>query len=207
MKTSSLSWCCLLLLAACASHDDGSKAKDAQSKAAMKAPVAATTTGSTATAPDGTMPASAPRRAVAKLVAASDSNVTGTVTFTQQAGGVEVRAHVEHLTAGKHGFHVHEMGDCSAHDGASAGGHFNPDTKPHGDRLAAERHVGDLGNLVADGSGVADVVFVDTELALSGPHSIVNRSIMVHADPDDGTTQPTGNSGKRIACGVINAEP
>jgi len=152
-------------------------------------------------------PFAAPLRAVAKVVPASGSSVTGTVTFTQKPDGIEVYARIENLSPGKHGFHVHEIGDCSAHDGASAGGHYNPDGKPHGDRFAAERHVGDLGNLVADSSGLAELVFIDNLLALSGPHSIMGRSIMVHADPDDGTTQPTGNSGKRIGCGVITLLP
>jgi superoxide dismutase, Cu-Zn family len=200
--------CCLLLLTACASHDQAVEAKHANDKAAMSKPVPATTTGTTAAgATKDKQPTGAPTRAVAQLTAESDSQVTGMVTFTQQPGGVEVHVHIEHLTPGKHGFHIHEMGDCSAHDGMSAGGHFNPDSKPHGDRLAMARHVGDLGNVTADGTGVVEIVFTDTVIALSGPNSIIGRSAMVHADADDGTTQPSGNSGKRIACGVVTAQP
>ncbi|HTE05742.1 MAG TPA: superoxide dismutase family protein [Planctomycetota bacterium] len=208
MKTRTFALPCLLLLAACTSHDHATEAKHASDKNAMSKPVPATTTGTTAPAmAKDKQPTGAPTRAVAQLTAASDSQVTGMITFTQQPGGVEVHVHIEHLAPGKHGFHIHEMGDCSAHDGMSAGGHFNPDDKPHGDRLALARHAGDLGNVTADGAGVVEIVFTDTQIALSGPHSIIGRSAMVHADPDDGTTQPTGNSGKRIACGVVTAQP
>ena len=92
----------------------------------------------------------------------------GEVTFTQEAGGVRVVGSFSGLKMGEHGFHVHEKGDCSAPDGASAGGHFNPSTKPHGARDVPERHVGDLGNLKADPYGLARVDFVDTQLSLSG---------------------------------------
>jgi len=141
--------------------------------------------------------------AEARLSPASGSQVTGTVMFTQVPAGMEVRAHIEHLTPGKHGFHIHEKGDCSAPDASSAGGHFNPDDHKHGDRTAAERHEGDLGNLVANDKGVAEVTFVDTALSFTGKHSILGRAVIVHTDPDDLKSQPVGNAGGRVACGVI----
>jgi Cu-Zn family superoxide dismutase len=142
-------------------------------------------------------------RAEARLAPASGSQVTGTVTFTKKSDGIEVHAHIEHLTPGKHGFHVHEKGDCSAADASSAGGHFNPDDHKHGDRTVGERHVGDLGNIEANSNGVADVTFVDTKISLSGKNSVIGRALIVHTDPDDLKTQPTGASGGRVACGVI----
>lgn len=142
-------------------------------------------------------------KAVAILHPTEGNKVQGVVTFTAVEGGVLVVADVSNLTPGKHGFHVHEHGDCSAHDASSAGGHFNPTKSKHGGPDSAERHVGDLGNLEADKDGKAHYSRVDKLLTLSGPDSIVTRSVVVHADEDDLTTQPTGNSGPRIACGVI----
>ena len=89
------------------------------------------------------------------------------------------------LTPGEHGFHVHEFGDCSMADGTCAGGHFNPTGAPHGGPDDAKRHVGDLGNIKADASGKATYKRVDKMLALNGPNSIIGRSIIVHAAPDD----------------------
>jgi Cu-Zn family superoxide dismutase len=98
---------------------------------------------------------------------------------------------------------VHELGDCTAPDGTSAGGHFNPEGMPHGAPADAQRHVGDLGNLTADDSGMAHYERTDDVIALSGDHSIVGRGIIVHAGADDLTSQPTGAAGARVACGVI----
>ena len=106
------------------------------------------------------------------------------------------------------GIHIHEKGDCSAPDGASAGLHFNPGGKAHGGTSGTERHGGDLGNLEADSYGDA-TINVDVEgisAAAGGANSVVGRGLIVHADPDDFKTQPTGNSGKRLACGVIAAK-
>lgn len=151
-------------------------------------------------------PAGAPIAAVAELQAKSQSSVRGTVRFVQDLNGVRVLADVTGLTPGEHGIHVHEHGDCSAVDGASAGGHFNPTGEPHAGRDAAQRHVGDLGNLVAGADGRGQLNYVDTRIALHGPNSIIGRSVVVHADRDDGTTQPSGASGDRIACGEIRVE-
>lgn len=134
-----------------------------------------------------------------------DNKVSGKVTFTKVSGGIKIVADVDGLKPGKHGFHVHEHGDCSGHDGMKAGGHFNPTNSKHGGPDSPERHVGDFGNLEADANGHAHYERVDTLIAFEGPNSILGRSIVIHADPDDFVTQPTGASGARIACGLIEA--
>ena len=143
-----------------------------------------------------------PTKAIAVLHSASGSQVTGTVTFTKMGDTVQVVADITGLTPGKHGFHIHEFGDCSAADASSAGGHFNPMKKPHGAPDAAERHAGDLGNLEADSTGKAHLELKDSMLKLSGENSILGRGVIVHEKVDD-WSQPTGNAGGRQACGVI----
>jgi Cu-Zn family superoxide dismutase len=142
-------------------------------------------------------------KAIAVLHPTAGNNVHGTVTFTKMANGIQVVAHVEGLTPGDHGFHIHEFGDCSAPDATSAGAHFEPLGKPHGAPTSADRHVGDLGNITAGEDGSAHLEWLDTHLAFSGQKSIIGRAIIVHANPDDLTSQPTGNAGGRVACGVI----
>ncbi|MBW2278571.1 MAG: superoxide dismutase family protein [Deltaproteobacteria bacterium] len=132
--------------------------------------------------------------------------VSGSVTFTQVDGNVHVHAEITGLTPGKHGFHVHEVGDCSDPAGKSAGGHFNPDEMDHGGPHDAIRHVGDLGNLEADDGGKAVLDTDDSLVALDGPNTVIGRSVIVHADADDLTSQPTGAAGARVACGVIKAD-
>jgi Cu-Zn family superoxide dismutase len=141
-------------------------------------------------------------KAIAVLHSASGSKVTGTVTFTKTGDMVQVVADITGLTPGKHGFHIHEFGDCSAADASSAGTHFNPAKKPHGAPDAAERHAGDLGNLEADSSGKAHLELKDSMLKLSGENSILGRGLIVHEKVDD-WSQPVGNAGGRVACGVI----
>ena len=144
--------------------------------------------------------------AVAQLEAKSGSTVTGTVSFTPAGQKLRLDAQVAGLTPGEHGFHVHESGDCSAADASSAKGHFNPAAKPHGYYGGAEHHIGDMPNLVADASGNAKLnVELDLMTITDGPTGILNRSVVIHADPDDYKSQPAGNSGKRIACGTIRA--
>src|SRR2546423_7727690 len=143
-------------------------------------------------------------KAVAKLEAKSGSQVTGTVTFTKNGDDVQVVADIQNLKPGKHGFHVHEKGDCSAPDASSAGPHFNPTHQHHGGPATAERHVGDFGNIDADASGKAHLDWKG-KLKLSGEDSIVGESVVVHEKEDDLKTDPSGNSGGRIGCGVIEA--
>lgn len=143
------------------------------------------------------------RHAVAELSPASGSNVRGTVHFYETSKGVRVVAKVNGLTPGPHGFHIHEKGDCSAPDATSAGGHFNPTGAKHGAPHAAERHAGDFGNIVANASGEGRYENLDARITFDGPNSIIGRAVIVHANADDMTTQPTGNAGGRVACGVI----
>jgi Cu-Zn family superoxide dismutase len=131
------------------------------------------------------------------------NSVTGTVTFTKVDGGVKVVADLQGLTPGKHGIHIHECGDCSAADGTSAGGHFNPMGMNHGAPMDAMRHEGDMGNILADATGKAHLEYVDKDIAFEGVTSIIGRSVIVHKNEDDLKTQPTGNAGARVACGVI----
>jgi len=142
-------------------------------------------------------------KAVAKLEPTAGNNVKGTVTFTADAGGVRVVADLSGLTPGEHGFHIHEKGDCSAPDGSSAGGHFNPTGAPHGGPDAAQHHVGDLGNITADQAGKARMDKVFSYLTMEGTNSFVGRSVVVHSGKDDFTSQPAGNAGARLTCGVI----
>ena len=147
---------------------------------------------------------SAPSKAIAVLHPTSGNEVTGTVTFAPVGDGVQVHAEITGLTPGKHGFHVHEFGDCSAADAASAGAHFNPTNQPHAGPDAAARHRGDMGNVEADASGRAKLDYVDHQISLStDQNSVIGRSVVVHAKADDLKTQPSGDSGARIACGVI----
>jgi Cu-Zn family superoxide dismutase len=142
-------------------------------------------------------------KAVARLQPLAGSGVSGTVTFTKTAAGVKVEAQLSGLSEGMHGFHVHEFGDCSAPDGSSAGGHFNPAGAAHAGPMDAHRHAGDMGNVIAGKDGTARLEYVDAQASLEGPNSILGRGVIVHAKPDDLKTQPTGNAGGRVACGVV----
>jgi Cu-Zn family superoxide dismutase len=142
-------------------------------------------------------------KAICVLYPTAGNSVAGTVTFTRVDAGVKVVADVSGLTQGKHGFHIHECGDCTAADGSSAGGHFNPGKMNHGAPMDMTRHAGDMGNLEADASGKAHLEYTDPMMKLEGPGSIIGRSMIVHAKEDDLKTQPTGNAGPRVACGVI----
>jgi len=143
------------------------------------------------------------KKAIAVLHPTSGSQVMGTVTFTKTDDGVQIVADVTGLTPGKHGFHIHEFGDCSAPDAMSAGGHFNPTHKPHGGPDSAERHAGDLGNLEAEASGKAHLEWKDKMMKLSGETSVLGHAVIVHEKEDDLKSQPVGNAGGRLACGVI----
>jgi Cu-Zn family superoxide dismutase len=154
-----------------------------------------------------TMSADAPPRATAQLQPTKGNKTFGEATFEQAGSKVRVSVYVQGLKPGQeHGFHIHEVGDCSSGDGMSAKGHFNPFGKPHGHPGSGERHAGDLPSLKADKAGRAKIdVEVDIITVTAGPASIVGRGLIVHADPDDYKTQPTGNAGARLACGVIRA--
>lgn len=146
------------------------------------------------------------QRAIAQLAPTEGNSVVGSATFTSTNGSVRVEATVSGLAPGKHGFHVHENGDCSAPDASSAGGHFAPQDNPHAGPDDQPRHVGDLGNLEAGEDSTAEYSRDDSVISLSGPNSIVGKALVVHSGEDDLETQPSGDSGDRVACGVIEME-
>ena len=141
--------------------------------------------------------------ATATLAPTTGSTATGSAKFVQLAdGAVEVTVDVTGVTPGVHGFHVHEGSQCGA-DGMAAGGHFNPTSTPHGAPHDDAKHAGDFGNVTADGNGRVQVKFTTRSVTVeSGASSVVGHAVVLHANPDDLKTQPTGNAGGRIACGV-----
>jgi Cu-Zn family superoxide dismutase len=142
-------------------------------------------------------------KAIAVLSPTKGSSVRGVVTFEVVGNGVRVVANIAGLTPGKHGFHIHEFGDCSSDSGTAAGGHFNPAGMRHGAPNSDNRHAGDIGNIEADKDGNAHLDYVDPVLSLLGENSIIGRGVIVHAKEDDLTTQPTEAAGTRVACGSI----
>ena len=147
------------------------------------------------------------RKAVASatLEPRSGSSVSGIATVFQTRDGAVMHVELGGFSPGsEHGFHVHEKGDCSAADGSSAGGHFNPLNATHGRAGFGPHHLGDLSAVVADAQGrvTADIALTEMTIA-AGPSSIVGRSLVVHRDRDDYVTPPAGNAGPRIACGVV----
>ena len=144
--------------------------------------------------------------ATGELRALGDSGVTGKATFTRQGDKVHVEAELSGLTPGKHGFHIHEFGDCSAPDGKSAGDHFNPEGHQHG-APGAVSHPGDLGNIDADANGRATLSLTVEQLTVdTGKLGIVGRGLIVHEKADDLVSQPVGEAGGRVACAVITAD-
>lgn len=143
-------------------------------------------------------------KATCKLESKSGSKVAGMITLTKTGTDVQVVGDITGLTPGKHGFHIHEKGDCSAPDAASAGAHFSVGQHKHGGPTTPERHDGDFGNIEADASGKAHVDWKG-KMSLSGADSIIGKSLVVHEKEDDLKTDPSGNSGARQACGVIEA--
>ena len=145
-------------------------------------------------------------RATVVLAPASGSLVSGTLTLMPMGDGVHMTGEVGGLKPGDtRGFHIHEKGDCSAADASTAGGHFNPGAQSHGRSGQGAHHAGDTDNIVADAKGVARIDAHVTGVTLGGgaANDIAGRAVIVHAAADDYTTQPTGNAGARVACGVI----
>ncbi len=143
--------------------------------------------------------------ASAQLLPTQGNSANGLVTFTQLGPKVLVVAEIRGLKPNaEHGFHIHEKGDCSSGDGMSAGGHFNPTTQSHGAHRAESHHAGDLPSLIADANGVARLNFETSSISVeTGVTNVIGRGLIVHRDPDDYKTQPTGNSGPRLACAAI----
>jgi Cu-Zn family superoxide dismutase len=143
--------------------------------------------------------------AVAAVQPASGSKVSGWVRFTQTADGVLVTAEIDGLKPNaRHAFHVHEFGDITSADAKSAGGHYNPEGHQHAGPDAAMRHAGDLGNIDADDKGHARYERSISGITIAGDRNpVLGRSVIIHAGEDDLTSQPAGNAGDRIGCGVI----
>jgi superoxide dismutase, Cu-Zn family len=143
-------------------------------------------------------------RAVAVLQPTKGNSVAGTIWFDAVPDGVHVHGTIAGLAPNSsHGFHIHQFGDASSDDGTAAGGHYNPDNHPHGP-ADAPHHAGDLGNVTADAAGKATVDVTAKGISIAGMNNpIIGRGLVLHADPDDLKTQPTGNAGARIAVGVI----
>ena len=144
--------------------------------------------------------------AVATLSPAASGVGLGVVNFSVNGTGVDVHVLATGLVPGSvHGFHIHDVGNCASADFMSAGGHFNPTKQPHGAQ-GMPHHAGDMPSLLADPTGKIDQSFTLANVVLGGPAGFVGHSVILHAGPDDFTTQPTGNSGGRLACGVIAAQ-
>ena len=165
-----------------------------------------------ATAPAETAPATQPaaqstaKSATVNLASASGSLVSGKLTVVPMGNGVHLTGEVGGLSPGStHAIHIHEKGDCSAADASSAGGHFNPAAQPHGKVGSGAHHGGDMDNLVANAEGVAQVNAHAEGVTLGGgaANDVAGKAVIVHAAADDYRTQPTGNAGGRVACGVI----
>lgn len=144
--------------------------------------------------------------AKATMEPASGSKVTGEATFMEENGTVVFQLTAANLTPGEHAVHLHEKGDCSAEDASSAGGHWNPAMKPHGKRGEGTAfHKGDIANMSvgADGKGTLKLSIADWSIGGADSTNVVGKSVIIHADPDDFTSQPAGNAGARVSCGVI----
>ena len=164
----------------------------------------------TATAAAAAPAKSTASRATVNLAPASASLVSGTLTLMPMGDGVHITGEVGGLKPGDvRGFHIHEKGDCSAADASSAGGHFNPGAQAHGRAGQGAHHAGDTDNIVADAKGVARINAHVSGVTLGGgaANDIAGRAVIVHAAADDYTSQPAGNAGARVGCGVIQIAP
>lgn len=187
-----------LVLSGCAAERTGSGSPS-------PSPTPVTEQAGSPVATPAASPAGAAGLSSATVAPTQGNEVRGTVSFDPAEGGVRMTANLEGLPPGEHGFHIHVNGDCSAPDGSSAGDHFNPTQHPHGAPDAPPHHMGDLGNITADAEGRAQVSRTFQGVQLEGDDGITGRAVIVHAKPDDFKTQPTGNAGARLACGVIRS--
>jgi Cu-Zn family superoxide dismutase len=194
MKTALLAAATVLALSACSSTPQ----PKSEPPAATATAAAATTAASTAKA------------AVVNLASASGSLVSGRLNVKPMGNGVHVTGEIGGLAPNSvHAIHIHEKGDCSAADASSAGGHFNPGNTQHGKVDSAMHHGGDMDNITANAQGVAKVDVHAAGVTLGGgaPNDVAGKAVIVHAMLDDYKTQPTGNAGGRVACGVITVAP
>ena len=188
-----------LLICACGRNEDAS-APDAPAPAGDGPSVA------TSTEPQTTASAETVAVAAVQLSPTQGHTANGGLKITAAGTGVKISGMVQGLPPdSEFGFHFHEKGDCSAPDATSAGAHFNPTNQEHGHPQSEPHHAGDMLNVRSDAQGVAEVSIdnPDVSLATGQPNDIVGRALVLHAKPDDYKTQPSGNSGDRIACGVV----
>lgn len=160
-------------------------------------------------ADDLAAPGQAPEGAAAQIAQTQGNTASGSIAVTAEEGGVRLSGAIQGLKPdSEFGFHIHEKGDCSAPDASSAGGHFNPANVAHGNPESDTHHAGDMVNIKSDAQGVAQV---DTRASGATLHSgeptdVLGKAVVVHESPDDYKSQPSGNSGARIACGVITVQ-
>jgi Cu-Zn family superoxide dismutase len=146
------------------------------------------------------------KKAIAKIEAKSGSSVSGTVTFMEKNGIVTMKAALAGLSEGNHAIHIHAIGDCSAADGKSAGGHWNPTDENHGKWMEAPFHTGDIGNLVVGADGTGTIERTTKLWTIGGEDAnknAVGHAIIIHEGPDDFSSQPSGAAGPRVGCGEI----
>jgi len=207
---SSLTLC--LLLAACGGNETRSVDQDNTNEQSVDNTVGANATADTTTGmmaegdTTGAMMMSASKTAEATISSASGSGLTGKATFTESGGAVKLVLTVEKATPGPHAVHLHQNGDCSKPDATSAGPHWNPAKNPHGKRGEGQHHAGDMPNMEVgqDGKGRLELTVNEWKIGGSDTTSnIINKAIIVHAKADDYKSQPAGNAGDRIGCGVI----
>ena len=144
-------------------------------------------------------------KATATIESRSGSKVTGKAVFTElPSGGTKIEVWIENATPGTHGIHLHEKGDCSAPDAASAGPHFNPAGNPHAGPADSKHHNGDWGNITigADGKGHLEMTS-DMLTVKPGPNSVMGKAVVFHEKADDLKSQPSGDAGGRFGCGVV----
>jgi Cu-Zn family superoxide dismutase len=145
-------------------------------------------------------------KTVVNLESKSNSKTTGVITIWETNNSIKVIANIKGLKPNsEHGFHIHEKGDCSAKDAKSAGGHFSPEMSKHGAPDTIHSHLGDMGNLQSNSDGVASVSIEIKKLNISqnNKFSVKAKAFIIHQEKDDLKSQPSGNAGARIACGVI----
>lgn len=200
-----------MALAACTPSDRANENADRTPDPAVAPATTPTTPQSMTATPESTPPTQTPTQSrmgasTAVLASTAGNTAAGTLSLSTDGGGVRITGELTGLSStGEHGFHIHEKGDCSAPDASSAGGHFNPAGTPHGRPDSGQHHAGDMYNIVADAEGNARVDALAAGVMLGGGSGtdVVGKAIVLHKKADDYTSQPAGDSGDRIACGVI----